>query len=228
MTAQPPLSPNRRQPEALPDLSRDVVTRLVAGRCYFVDMSVAEFRHALELAREQGLTVIPAGCEANLSAEEDDFTIQGPFVVGRQVVWTSASMGPSDPFDSDEVQQVDEAVGSVLGAELEEKILDRSGPASSVESGVFLCSTGPKATGTLVFGVAGTRQEAELTGGEYVWGHDLEKLPHASGVIGEVVASVEFDEVEKVDFSDESDRRRREATVPYADEPVYFLVAQYD
>ena len=100
--------------------------------------------------------------------------------------------------------------------------------AHAIETGVFLCSTGPLATGTLVFGVAGTREEAEMVGGEYVWGHDMQKLAHEQGLIGEVIASVGLDEVEQVDFSVGADQRRRQNAVPYPDEPVYFLVAQYD
>ncbi|QDG50236.1 hypothetical protein FIV42_05675 [Persicimonas caeni] len=224
MTAGTPRSPE----SALPDLSVDVVTRLVAGRCYFTDLSSGNFRAVLAFAQRRGLTVVPAGCEADLSYEDDDMLIQGPFVIGRQVVWTTADAGPSQPFGLDDVQQAQELSSAGLDAEFEQVFTEHSGPSSAIEEGIFLCNTGPMATGTLVFGTAGTREEAELTGGEYVWGHDMEKLPHDEGVIGEVIASVEYDEVEKVDFSADADQIRREQAVPYADEPVYFLVSQYD
>lgn len=227
MTAETPRSTPTPDIGALPDLSTDVVTRLVAGRCYQLNMSASTFGEALAMAQEHRLTIIPAGCEADLRQDED-LVIQGPFVVGRQVVWTSASVGPSDPFDAQEVRESASKARSALDARFERRFTDLAGAAEDVEDGIFLCSTGPLATGTLVFGIAGTRDEAELTGGEYVWGHDMQKLPHESGIIGEVVASVELDEVEAVDFSPQTDRIRRDATVPYADSPVYFLVAQYD
>ncbi len=228
MTSQYPHSSESFDGTTLPDLSLDVVTRLVAGRCYDVDLPVSTFRRALALAQAHRLTMVPAGCEADLSGRDQDLTIQGPFVVGKPVVWTSASVGPSEPFDADEVQQVAEAAFATMDAAFESRLGEVVGPAHAIDAGVFLCSTGPLATGTLVFGVAGTRDEAELTGGEYVWGHDMQKLPHETGIIGEVIASVELDEVEAVDFSMSADARRRQASVPYADEPVYFLVAQYD
>ncbi|MFP4600179.1 MAG: hypothetical protein ACOC9J_03225 [Persicimonas sp.] len=212
----------------LPDLSTDVVTRLVAGRCYFTDMSAANFRTLLAFAQSRGLTVVPAGCQADLSDVEEDFEIQGPFVAGRQLIWTSASLGVSEPFDAEEVQDMTVDAFEELDADFESQMIRLGGIASSVEDGVFLCNTGPLSSGTLVFGVAGTRDEAETLGGEYIWGHDMDKLPHDTGVIGEVVAHVDHDEVEKVDFSDEADHLRRQDAVPYSREPVYFLVAQYD
>lgn len=212
----------------LPDLSTDVVTRLVAGRCYFTDMSAANFRTLLASAQSRGLTLVPAGCQADLSDVEENFEIQGPFVAGSQLVWTSASVGISEPFVAEEVQEMTVDAFEELDAEFEAQMSRLGGVASSVEDGVFLCNTGPLSSGTLAFGVAGTREEAEMTGGEYIWGHDMEKLPHDTGVIGEVIAHVDQDEVEKVDFSDEADRLRRQDAVPYSHEPVYFLVAQYD
>lgn len=212
----------------LPNLAQEVFARLVAGRRYETDMSAASFRSALEAARERGLVVVPAGCEADLSDDRENFDIQGPFIVGKQVEWTTASAGPSRPFDADSARHVMEEVESLVDAELDERLDALMGASPSIDSGVFLCTTGPLSTATLVFGVAGTRQEADQMGGEYIWGHDMEKLPHQQGVIGEVVASVEMDEVESVDFSDEAAAARRDASVPYDDEPVYYLLAQYD
>lgn len=226
MTAGTPRSPER-EASTLPDLSTDVETRLVAGRCYFTDLSLDDFRSVLAAAQRRGLTVVPAGCEADLSAEEN-MLIQGPFVIGRQVAWTSADGGPSEPFDADGVADAHEQLDATFDADFERILTKHHVPSEAIEEGVFLCNTGPLATGTLVFGIAGTREEADLSGGEYVWGHDMEKLPHETGVIGEVIASVEYDAVGKVDFSVEADELRRRDAIPYADEPVYFLIAQYD
>lgn len=231
MSLRPPEESNEPSPAPrtpLPDLSVDVVTRLVAGRCYWIDLSLASLRTLMQDAHGHGAVVVPAGCEADLRDQTENFTIQGPFLVGTQLVTASASIGPSEPFDAETLQSRIEGVESGVTTELEQRIIKLGGPAEDVGEGVFLCNTGPLSTGTLVFGVAGTRDEADTLGGEYVWGHDLQGVPHDEGVIGEVVASVDQDGVAEIDFGEGADHLRRTETLPFADDPVYFLVAQYD
>lgn len=96
-------------------------------------------------------------------------------------------------------------------------------PTDAPQPEAYLLSFGPLCYGAIFIGQAMTQDESDDAVYEFVANQDMEQGWTHDGLDGVHLQSVEFDDVSKVNISEEDKEK-----VPAFENPSYFLVCRYD